>query len=117
MQPERSKLTIGISSRALFNLNNSHEIFVNEGVEAYKNYQIKNENKILEPGDGFSLVKKILNLNSYFSDDQRVEVVLLSRNTADTGLRVFNSIEEYGLNISRAGVLWRREPIQICRSF
>ena len=57
MQPERSKLTIGISSRALFNLNNSHEIFVNEGVDAYKNYQIRNENKILEPGDGFSLVK------------------------------------------------------------
>ena len=67
MQPERSKLTIGISSRALFNLNNSHEIFINEGVDAYKNYQIKNENKILEPGDGFSLVKKILNLNNIIS--------------------------------------------------
>ena len=117
MQPERSKLTIGISSRALFNLNNSHEIFVNEGVDAYKNYQIKNENKILEPGDGFSLVKKILNLNSYFSDDQRVEVVLLSRNTADTGLRVFNSIEEYGLNISRAVFCGGESPYKYVEAF
>ena len=117
MQPERSKLTIGISSRALFNLNNSHEIFVNKGVDAYKNYQINNENKILEPGDGFSLVKKILNLNSYFSDDQRVEVVLLSRNTADTGLRVFNSIEEYGLNISRAVFCGGESPYKYVEAF
>jgi 5'-nucleotidase len=30
------------------------------------------------------------------------DVVLLSRNSADTGLRIFNSIEHYDLNIAKA---------------
>ena len=102
MQQTKSKLVIGISSRALFNLNASHEIFKHEGIQAYKDHQIDNENKVLEPGEAFNLVKKILNLNSFYEDGNRIEVILLSRNTADTGLRIFNSIEEYGLNISRA---------------
>jgi 5'-nucleotidase len=35
-------------------------------------------------------------------EDPRVEVILLSRNSADTGLRIFNSIQHYGLGIIRA---------------
>ena len=43
-----SKLIIGISSRALFNLDESHKIFEKDGLEAYGKYQIKNEDKVLE---------------------------------------------------------------------
>ena len=43
----QSRLVIGISSRALFNLNESHKIFEAEGVEAYRNHQIENENCLL----------------------------------------------------------------------
>ncbi|HVS56587.1 MAG TPA: 5'-nucleotidase, partial [Casimicrobiaceae bacterium] len=46
------------------------------------------------------LVKKLLRLNR--PEKQYVEVILLSRNSADTGLRVFNAIKHYGLDISRA---------------
>ena len=96
---DNSKLVIAISSRALFNLDHSHKIFKEEGIEAYARHQQENEHVVLEPGVGFTLVKKLLKLNSKKTP---IDVILLSRNSADTGLRIFNSIEHYGLNISRA---------------
>ena len=58
---------------------------------------------MLEPGIAFPLVRKLLALNAGApADAPRVEVVLLSRNSSDTGLRIFNSIEHHGLPISRA---------------
>ena len=99
IKEESHKLVIAISSRALFNLDHSHKIFKEEGIEAYAKHQQENENAILEPGVGFTLVKKLLKLNSKKTP---IDVILLSRNSADTGLRIFNSIEHYGLNISRA---------------
>ena len=96
---QNQKLIIAISSRALFDLDKSHQIFKEDGIKAYAKYQQENENVVLEPGVGFTLVKKLLALNS---DKTPIDVILLSRNSADTGLRIFNSIEHYGLNISRA---------------
>ena len=96
------KLTIAISSRALFNLDESHAIFEKEGVEAYCRYQIEHEEAPLEPGVAFSLVKKLLALNERDPANPRVEVILLSRNSADTGLRIFNSIKHHSLDIGRA---------------
>jgi 5'-nucleotidase len=94
------KLVVAISSRALFDLSQSHRIFVEQGVEAYQRYQIEHEDEVLAPGPAFGLAKKLLRLNR--TDKQYVEVLLLSRNSADTGLRVFNSIKHYGLDITRA---------------
>lgn len=96
------KLVIAVSSRALFNLDESHAIFEKEGVEAYCRYQVEREDIPLEPGVAFTLVKKLLALNKRAPEKPRVEVILLSRNSADTGLRIFNSIQHHGLNISRA---------------
>lgn len=98
----QEKLVVAISSRALFNLDESHAVFENEGIEAYCHYQIEREEISLEPGVAFSLVKKLLALNARDPANPRVEVILLSRNSADTGLRIFNSIKHHGLNISRA---------------
>lgn len=98
---DKNKLVIAISSRALFDLTESHQVFIEEGLEAYSEYQIEHENESLKPGDAFTLVKKLLQLNELLGDS-KVEVVLISRNSADTGLRIFNSIEEYKLNITRA---------------
>jgi 5'-nucleotidase len=95
-------LVVAISSRALFNLDESHAVFENEGVEAYCRYQVEREELPLEPGVAFSLVKKLLALNERDPANPRVEVILLSRNNADTGLRIFNSIKYHNLNISRA---------------
>ncbi|HLF66716.1 MAG TPA: 5'-nucleotidase [Gammaproteobacteria bacterium] len=94
-------LVVAISSRALFDLQESHQIYENEGVEAYQAYQIANEHIPLPTGPAFHLVTKLLNLNVGQSEPI-VEVILLSRNSADTGLRIFNSIQHYQLNITRA---------------
>lgn len=101
-QDIREKLVVAISSRALFDLTESHTVYESDGVDAYCAYQISREDVPLEPGIAFNLVKKLLALNSRNPDEPDVEVILLSRNSADTGLRVFNSIRHHGVNISRA---------------
>lgn len=105
-----NKLVLAISSRALFDLDESHAVYEKEGLEAYSRYQIANENVFLAPGDAFPIVKKLLALNDAFDGPSRVEVILLSRNSADTGLRIFNSINHYGLNISRAAFTGGQNP-------
>ena len=114
---EKSKLVIGISSRALFDLDDSHKIFEKEGVDAYKEHQILNEDKILDPGNAFGLVKKILDINNLYDSKDRVEVILLSRNSADTGLRVFNSIEADNLDITRAVFCGGESPHKYVKDF
>lgn len=99
---ERPALVVAVSSRALFDLEESHRVFLERGVDAYARYQIDHENEPLRPGAGYGLVRKLLRLNEGAESDSCVEVILLSRNSADTGLRVFNSIRYYGLGITRA---------------
>ncbi len=96
------KLVVGVSSRALFDLSRENELFEREGVEAYCAYQLEHENDILQPGPGFALIKALLNLNKIPGQEGRVEVIVMSRNSPDTSLRVFNAIKEYGLDITRA---------------
>lgn len=107
---------VAISSRALFDLDESHRIYESEGVEAYRQYQIAHEDEVLQPGDAFALVQKLLGLNEMLGR-QLVEVVLVSRNSADTGLRVFNSIQQHGLGISRAAFVGGRSPYPYLAAF
>lgn len=96
------KLVVAISSRALFDLDESHHIFETQGVDAYAKYQVENENNVLMPGVAFPLAKKLLALKNPENDEPLVDIILLSRNSTDTGLRIFNSIQHYRLNITRA---------------
>lgn len=111
------KLVLAISSRALFDLSDSHRVFEAEGLDAYSQHQIEHENDVLKPGDAFYIVQKLLRLNQLLPGDPRVEVILLSRNSGDTGLRVFNSIEHYGLNISRAAFCGGESPYRYVSAF
>jgi 5'-nucleotidase len=86
----------------LFDLGECHAVFEHRGLAAYADYQLDLEEEILRPGVAFPLVRKLLALNEDGVDHPGVEVILLSRNSADTGLRIFNAIEHYGLNIERA---------------
>jgi len=110
------KLTIGISSMALFDLVDSNKVFEIDGKEAYCAYQISHEDETLAPGVAYPLVKKLLNLNERLPTPL-VEVILLSRNSADTGLRVFNSIREHGLNITRAAFTSGKSPFSYISAF
>lgn len=108
------KLTIAISSRALFDLDASNDVYETQGTEAYAKYQIEHEDDILDKGAAFSLITKLLSLNQY---GDHVEVVLLSRNSADTGLRVFNSVKYYNLNITRAAFTSGATPHKYANAF
>lgn len=91
-------LRIGISTRALFNLEEEHSVFENEGVAAYSALQLEREDNLIAKGPGFEVAERLLRLNE---PDQKpyVEVFLLSRNSPDLSLRAFNSIDRYGLGI------------------
>lgn len=101
----KDRLVIGIASSALFDLSESDKVFRTSGEDEYRKYQEKNLEVPLEKGNVFSFVKRILSLNDLGDDPKKnplVEVVLLSRNDPDTGLRVMKSIQHHGLNITRA---------------
>jgi len=110
-------MVIGISSRALFDLRESHELFAAKGLEAYAQYQVANEDTFLEPGVAFPLVKKLLALNDDEVEHPGVEVILMSRNSADTGLRIFNTIEHYELKIERAVFTNGESPYKYMSAF
>jgi 5'-nucleotidase len=95
-------LVIGISSRALFDLEAEEAIFRTQGLEAYRQHQIDNENQILKLGAGFALVRALLRLNVLTHNRRFVEVVIMSRNSSETSMRIFNSIKHYDLDITRA---------------
>ena len=97
------KLVIGVSSRALFDLEAENKIFEEEGLEKYSAYQIEHEKDILKPGTAFPLVKALQKLNT--EGQYLTEIIVMSKNSADTSLRIFNSIEHYNLNISRAALV------------
>jgi 5'-nucleotidase len=112
-----NKLVIAISSRALFNLDDSHQVYENDGLQAYSAYQVAREEEPLDPGEAFPLVHKLLRLQDRLGGDSQVEVVLLSRNSADTGLRIFNSIQHYKLDISRAAFCGGESPWRYINAF
>lgn len=93
-------LVVGISSRALFDLEKENEIFEKNGLNAYREYQLDHEDDILEPGTGFNLVKNLLSINE-ITKTKLVEVIVMSRNSAETSLRIINSLDHYGLDIQR----------------
>ncbi len=98
-----SCFTIGISTRALFDLEAEHQIFEQEGCEAYINYQLAHEGETLKPGAAFQLIKSFLALNAP-GKNRLIEVVIMSKNSAEASLRIFNSIRHYGLDITRAAL-------------
>lgn len=97
------KLVVGISSRALFDLEEENRIYEEQGLDAYSRYQCEHENDILKPGTAFPLVRALHSLNT--NGRQLTEIIILSRNSADTSLRIFNSIHHYGLDITRAALV------------
>ena len=111
------RLVVAISSRALFDLSTEHQLFEREGLDAYQAYQLANEDEVLRPGIAFPLVQKLLRLNQMKPDTPQVEVILLSRNSGNSGLRIFNSIEHYGLEIVRAAFTNGAPPFQYVEPF
>ena len=110
------KLVVGIASTALFDLADADRIFREQKLPAYRKYMRDKEFERLEPGTGFPLVKGLLAINK-LADEHLVEVVLMSRNDADSGYRILNSIEGWGLDVSRAAFTDGRRPFEYLEAF
>ena len=115
-------LTIATSSSALFDLSESDKIYRKKGIEEYEKYQLKKEETPLRPGYAFALINKILSINQKIMEQHKledpvIEVILLSRNSANTGLRVFNSIRHHKLNITRAAFASGSSPVLYGKPF
>lgn len=93
-------LVIGVSSRALFDLEKENELYEKEGIKKYRAYQEEHENEPLAKGTAFYLIESLLQLNNQ-ANKRIVEVVVVSRNSPETGVRMLNSIEKYKLDIER----------------
>lgn len=115
--PIEDKLVVAVASSALFDLKESDQVFREKGEEAYRKYQRINQNSTLRPGAAFPFIRRLLELNATFPEQQPVEVVFLSRNDPDTGLRVLKSIGDHGLNISRGGFLSGKSPFEYIPAF
>jgi 5'-nucleotidase len=103
-------LVVGISATALFDLSEADGLFReataadrDAGMAEYRKHMLEREGVVLSPGTGFPLVKALLGLNAKRDPKSSalVEVVVLSRNSPETGVRVLNSIREHSLPISR----------------
>lgn len=112
----KEMLVVGITSRALFDLEEAHSVYALEGLGKYRQYQREREDIPLVPGTGFALVKALLNVN-VLAGSKLVEVVLISRNDADTGLRVMNSIEASKLDITKAAFVGGKDAYNYLESF
>lgn len=107
------RLVIGIASSALFDLSESDAVFRQEGEEAYRVYQAEHLGDAFAPGIAFPFVRRLLSLNDLADpEDPLVEVIVLSRNDPDTGLRVMRSVATHGLPITRAIFTRGRSPFR-----
>ena len=103
-------LVIGVASSALFGLRESDAVFREQGEEKYREYQREHLDDVLAPGVAFPFIRRLLGLNDLSEEQRLVEVVILSRNDPETGMRVMRSVERHGLDITRAIFMQGRAP-------
>ncbi|MET0267177.1 MAG: 5'-nucleotidase [Duganella sp.] len=115
--PIEHKLVIGVASSALFDLSESHQVYLDHGPEAYRQYQERQRDVVLGKGVAFPFIRRFLSINVHHPQALPVEVVLLSRNSPETGLRVMQSIAHYGLDISRACFVTGKSPYPYLPAF
>ena len=97
---DRNRVVVGLSTRSLFDLNTENQIFEQDGLDAFFNYQREHESEALAPGLALPLAKALLGLG-----DDAVELVLMSRNHPQVALRVFKAIENHSLTVDRAALV------------
>lgn len=108
------RLVIGVASSALFDLTQSDKVFRDQGEGAYRKFQEDHLDEPLKPGLALPFIRRMLSLNEIApnSGDPLVEVIVLSRNDPDTGLRVLRSVKHHELEITRAIFMRGKSPFE-----
>jgi len=114
--PIDKKLVVAVSSTALFDLSSEHDLYLKLGVDEFRAYQKAHRGETPKRGAAFPFIQRLLNLNSIYSEEHPIEVVILSRNHADAGLRVMDAVTHYKLEISRSFFLAGQLPYPYMQS-
>ncbi|XP_051264056.1 cytosolic 5'-nucleotidase 1B-like isoform X6 [Dicentrarchus labrax] len=118
----RYAVTIAVSSRTLFNMVAERKIYEEEGLEKYVAHQVEHENKPLKPGPAFPFVKALMNVNSrlrelYPDSKELFDIVLMTNNHAQVGVRLINSINYYDLTIERICATGGKSPTGYLKAY
>lgn len=115
--PIEKKLVIAVSSSALFDMREADALFLDEGEDAYRKFQLERLDKPFEHGVAFPFIRRLLRLNTIYQREQPIEVIVLSRNDPDSGRRFFRSCRHYGLDITRGAFLTGKTPFEYIPAF
>ncbi|XP_057268573.1 cytosolic 5'-nucleotidase 1A isoform X2 [Pezoporus wallicus] len=120
-KPENA-ITIAVSSRALFRMEEEQKIYSEQGVEAYVKYQLDHENEPFLPGAAFPFVKALEAVNTklrelYPDSEELFDIVLMTNNHAQVGVRLINSINHYDLFIERFCMTGGNSPICYLKAY
>ncbi|XP_076874255.1 cytosolic 5'-nucleotidase 1A isoform X1 [Brachyhypopomus gauderio] len=115
-------VTVAVSSRTLFNMVEERKIWEKDGLEKYVVYQQEHENEPLKPGAAFPFVKALMTVNNrlrklYPDSEELFDVVLMTNNHAQVGVRLINSINHYDLNIERFCMTGGKSPIGYLKAY
>ncbi|XP_051729962.1 cytosolic 5'-nucleotidase 1A [Ctenopharyngodon idella] len=118
----RYAVTIGVSSRTLFDMVAERKIFEEEGVEKYVQHQQDHESEPLKPGVAFPFVKALMTVNErlrklYPDSEELFDIVLMTNNHAQVGVRLMNSINHYDLTIERFCMTGGQSPIGYLKAY
>ncbi len=114
--PIEEKLVVAVSATALFDLAAEHSLYLELGVDKFREYQKANRHVIPSEGVAFPFIQRLLDLNRSYSEEAPVEVVILSRHHADAGLRIMDAVKHYELDITRSFFLAGGVPYPYMRS-
>ncbi|KAM9147374.1 cytosolic 5'-nucleotidase 1A-like isoform 2-T5 [Pangshura tecta] len=104
-------LVIAVTTRAIFNLEEEHQLFLTKGKEEYVKYQQVNENKPLEQGTAFAFIQAVQFVNEKLLERNPEEkglfdVIILSNNSPESGMRIVNSAKHHGVS---AALIFQQE--------
>ena len=117
MKTTENQLVVAVSSRALFDLESEHRLFEEKGIAAYRDYQESHKDDPLAPGVAFPFIKRRLKLNELFGEAEPFRVVVLSRNSPETGERFFSSCRHYNLPVKAGAFTSGQSTFPYIKSF
>ncbi|KAI1895149.1 hypothetical protein AGOR_G00103330 [Albula goreensis] len=115
-------VSIAVSSRALFDMEEERKIYEKVELERYVAYQQQHKDKPLKQGVAFQFVQALLAVNTRLQEldsncKKLFNVILMSSNDTRVGLRLSNGIKKYDLDIERFSLTGGESPVEYLKAY
>ncbi|WP_327210886.1 5'-nucleotidase [Rhizobium leguminosarum] len=115
---EYSPVRVAVSARSLFNLDESHEIFLRDGPDAYVAHMRAHTDSVLEPGPVLPLMRALLHLNTLVPADRPIiDPVIVSSIHPGGALRIDRSLAHHGVAVKRASFTGGSPTLPILKAY